>query len=124
MAMKFDAKIQSQIARTLRKIHKASDDGVRGYTEDVAQLAKALAKERIRGERTTGRLQSQIFATGSNMSYGIKADPTDDRGKKYAAFFEFSRHDRSGKIIPGKKYMIHGITGMLARWRKGERWIP
>lgn len=132
MARKPRASIQDRTKAALAKINQFTADGVKGYAEDSAELAKSLLQNNIASyspqdpDARTGSLRESIKAErgDDSLSWSVATQAKNKKGLGYGAAQEYGWHTKDGKKMKGRFFIIRGTTGMLGRWKKGKRWNP
>lgn len=134
----YQVRMTSAIPKALAKITHITDGKLAEFADDAAHLAQAIVKSEIAGnvrnkkpmdrktpKRSTGRLERSIHSQHKGvMQYSVVADPVPDGGgRSYGMPDEFGHRDKSGKkIVQGRFGLIRAIWGMVAKWKRGQRW--
>lgn len=80
-------------------------------TQTLEETANAIISEaRPVTPVDTGRLKSDYHVSEmTSNTITVVTDPTDDRGRNYAAAQEYGWHDRGGRFHQGRFFMDHGV---------------
>lgn len=127
MASKRLVKLNSRIGEAFKKIGGISDTALSEFSSDISKMARQLLKDKISDPRSTGDLEASIVATRhKQLSYSVDTGPKNESGYGYGAAQEWGWKRRSGKRKgkkrKGKAFIVRATFGMIARWKRGERW--
>lgn len=117
-------KLNSRIAQAFKDIEKVTDAHVGEFAGDIAKMAKQMMRDKLkRSKKTTGELVARTRAEKKGKSWSVTTNATNNQGYGYGAAQEWGwRMKRKGKKKKGRMTIVRATFGMIARWKRGERW--